>query len=105
MDEVLCFSYRHDNSEDANSNNIHFTIKDNKLYVPVVTFSAKDNQKLSKILCKGFKRSVYCNEYKTSKKSYIFSNQTLLELSDCLFWNIQIKMTMLRDLKLKDVTY
>ena len=31
-------------------NNIIFTIKDTKLYVPVVTLSARDNQKLSKLL-------------------------------------------------------
>ena len=28
------------------SNNIIFTIKDSKLYVPVLTLSARDNQKL-----------------------------------------------------------
>ena len=49
----------------ANSNNVTFTIKDIKLYVPVVTLSANDNQKLSKLLSKGFERSVYWNGYKT----------------------------------------
>ena len=49
----------------ANSNNVIFTIKDIKLYVPVVTLSANDNQKLSKLLSKGFERSVYWNGYKT----------------------------------------
>ena len=49
---------------DANSNNITFTIKDTKLYVLAVTFSAKVSQKLSKFLSKGFERSVYWNEYK-----------------------------------------
>ena len=44
-----------DNKE-ANSNNVIFTIKDTKLYVRVVTLTAKDNQKLSKWLCKGFER-------------------------------------------------
>ena len=39
-------------------NNI-FTIKDTKLYVPVLTLSARDNQKLSKLLSKGFERLVY----------------------------------------------
>ena len=34
----------------ANPNNIIFTIKDTKRYVPVVTLSTKDNQKLSKLL-------------------------------------------------------
>ena len=42
-----------DNSN-ANPNNIIFTIKGTKLYVPVVTLSVKDNQKLSKLLSKGF---------------------------------------------------
>ena len=45
------------NNDDAN--NIIFTIKDTKLYVPVVTLSARDNQKLSKLLSKGFERSIY----------------------------------------------
>ena len=48
---------------DVNSD-ITFTIKDIKLYVPVVTSSAKGNQKLSKILNKGFERSVYWKKYK-----------------------------------------
>ena len=43
----------------ANPNNIIFTIKDTKLNVPLVTLSAKVNQKLSKILSKRFERSVY----------------------------------------------
>ena len=34
-------------NEDGNANNIIFTIKKIKLYVPVVTLSARDNQKLS----------------------------------------------------------
>ena len=47
----------------ANSYN-NFTIKDPKVYVPVVILSAKDNQKLSKHCSKGFERSVYWDEYK-----------------------------------------
>ena len=47
-----------DNAND-NDDNIIFTIKDTKLYVPVVTLSARDNQKLSKLLSEGFERSVY----------------------------------------------
>ena len=34
-------------NDDDNSNNIIFTIKYTKLYLPVVTLSEKDNQKLS----------------------------------------------------------
>ena len=41
---------------------LFFPSKTQKLYVPVVTLSAKDNQKLSKLLSKGFERSVYWDE-------------------------------------------
>ena len=47
---------------DANSNNAVFTTKDTKLYVPVVTSLAKDNQKVSKLLSREFERSLYWNE-------------------------------------------
>ena len=40
--------------DDANYDNIIFTIKDTKLLIPVVTLPVKDNQKLSKLLIKGF---------------------------------------------------
>ena len=54
-----------------NSNNIVFTNKDTKLYAPVATLSAKDNQKLSKLLSIGMVRSVYWDECKSkSKKKY-----------------------------------
>ena len=44
-----CFLSTFDNNNtDADPNNIIFTIKDTKLYVPIVTLSAKDNQKLIK---------------------------------------------------------
>ena len=45
----------------ANPDNIIFNIEDTKLYVPVVTLSARDNQNLSKLLSKGFDRSFYWN--------------------------------------------
>ena len=47
----------------ANANKAIFKITDAKLYVPVVTLSAEDNAKLSKLLSEGFKRTVYWNEY------------------------------------------
>ena len=56
-------------NEDANVDNVIFIIKDTKLYVPVVTLSARYNQKLSKLLSKGFERSVYWNEYKTKSEN------------------------------------
>ena len=69
-------------------------MKDTKFYVPVITLSAKVNQKLSKLLSKQFEISVYWNEYKTNKKmrikiqqmkTDIFSHQILLLLIDCLY--------------------
>ena len=44
-------------NDTANENldNIVFTIKDTKLYVPVVTLSARDNQTLSNVLAKDLK--------------------------------------------------
>ena len=46
-------------------NNIIFTIKYTKLYVPVATLSTRDNQKLSKLFSKRFEKSVFWNEYET----------------------------------------
>ena len=45
------------NFNGKNANSIIFTIKETKLYVPVVTLSAIDKQKLPKLLSKGFERS------------------------------------------------
>ena len=44
-------------------------------YVPVVTLSTRDNQKLSKLLGKGFERSVYWNEYKLAIDNKITTNK------------------------------
>ena len=43
----------------ANVNRTIFTIKSTKLYVPAVTLSARDNQKLSKLFSIEFARYVY----------------------------------------------
>ena len=57
---VLSVSSNQNNvNENPNANNTIFTIKVTKLYVPVATSSAKDNQKLLKHVSKGFERSVY----------------------------------------------
>ena len=70
---------------------LFFLLKDTKLYVPVVTLSAKDNQKLSKLLSKGSERSVYWNEYKTKSDNKDIVNEcryflelNFSELTDCL---------------------
>ena len=41
-----------------------FKITYAKLYISIVTLSAEDNAKLSKLLGEGFKRPVYWNKYK-----------------------------------------
>ena len=57
-----CNENESDNDNNNNFNNIIFTVKDTKLYVPVVNLSARDNQKLTKLPSKGSERSVYWNE-------------------------------------------
>ena len=47
-----------------------FRINDTKLYVPVVTLSAKDNVNFTKQQNKGFKQSVYWNKYKSKYDNY-----------------------------------
>ena len=59
----------------TNSNNIIFTITDTKLYVPVITLAAKENQKLSKLLIKGLEKSVYLNEYETKSENKNTTNE------------------------------
>ena len=44
---------------------ILFLPSQTQLYVPGETSSARDNEKLSKRLGKGFERSVYWNEFNT----------------------------------------
>ena len=60
--------------------NTEFKITNTKLYVPIVTLSTKNNVKLTKSLNKGFKRSVYWNEYKTKIKSKDLNNNDPLKL-------------------------
>ena len=55
-----CILATHGNDNNGTkSNNIIFTIKNTKLSVPVVNISAKNNQKLSKLLSKRFENSLY----------------------------------------------
>ena len=52
------------NANATGADSATFKITDAKLYVPIVTLSAEDNAKLSKLLSEGFKRSIYWNKYK-----------------------------------------
>ena len=47
-----------------NQNSI-FQITKGELYIPVVTLNTENNNKLSKLLSKGFKRTIVWNEYKS----------------------------------------
>ena len=49
---------------------VTFAITDTKLYVPIVTLKTEDSAKLSKLLNKGFERSIYWNKCKTFFKNY-----------------------------------
>ena len=70
----VLFAAGNDNANGYNDN-LFFTIKDTKLYVPVATFSARDNKKLSKLLSKGFESSIYWNEYKTKSENKKTTNK------------------------------
>ena len=57
----------------AHPNNVIFTTKDTKLYVPVVILSAK--AKLSRLLSKRYKDQVFWNEYKTKSENKMNVNE------------------------------
>ena len=92
-------------------NNIIFTIKDTELYVPVVTLSARENQKSSKLLSKGSERSVYWNGYKTKSDNknttneFRFFLQSYFVVVNRSFVLVYTKMLLLKDLKLQGITY
>ena len=47
-----------------------FAITETKLYVPVVTFSTKDFEKLLQQLKSGFKKTINWNKYESSIKTF-----------------------------------
>ena len=66
-----------------------FAITDTKLYVPIVTLSAEDNVKLSKLLGEGFKRSIYWNKYKVIPNKTYNANQYIRELLDSSYQRVK----------------
>ena len=75
------------NANDKNNDNgVIFAIKDTKLYISLVTLSARDNQKLSKRLSKGSERSVYWNEYKTKFDIKNTANKFIFLLESKFDW-------------------
>ena len=74
--EIIKLSIGNENDNGiADANNINLTIKDTKLYIPVLTLSTKDNQRLSNGFSKGFEKSVYLNEYKTKSENKNTTNE------------------------------
>ena len=69
--------------------NSTFTITDAKLYVPVVTLSIEDNTKLTKLLSKGFKRSVYWNKHKVIPNRIYNQNNYIRELLDTSYQGVK----------------
>ena len=92
-----------DNVDNIVSNNVIFTIKDTKLYVPVITLPARDNQKLSKPLSKGFKRSIYWIEYETKIDNKNTKNKYRYFL-ESNFVRVN-RLPMLEDLMLEKILY
>ena len=52
------------NANATGADSATFKITNPKFYAPIVTLSAEDNVKLSKLLGEGYKRSIYWNKYK-----------------------------------------
>ena len=73
-------------SEDGNS---VFAITDIELYVPIVTLSAEDNAKLSKLLSDGFKRPIYWNKYKVIPNKTYAANWYIRELLDSSYQGVK----------------
>ena len=70
-------------ANNTDCNNIIITInKKKKNLFPVATLSAKENQKLLKLLSKGFERLICWNKYKIKSDT---KNEILLESIDYLF--------------------
>ena len=61
---MLTFAAVDPNVNNTSADSATFKITDANLYVPIVTLSAEDKAKLSKLLGEGFKRFIYWNKYK-----------------------------------------
>ena len=69
------------------STNATFKIKDTKWYVPVVTLSAENDNKLLEELKKGLKRTITWNKYKSEMSNQV-ANNNLNYLIDPTFTNV-----------------
>ena len=65
-----------------------FKIVDDKLHVPIVTLSTKNNVNLRKQLSDGFKRSVYWNNYQNIPGKVINQGTEIYELLSASFQGV-----------------
>ena len=66
-----------------------FTITNAKIYVLVVTLSTEDNARLTKLLSKGFKSSVYWNKYKVIPNKAYNRHDYIRELLDTSYQGVK----------------
>ena len=66
-----------------------FTVTDAKLYVSIVTLSAEDNAKLSKLLTEGFKRRVYWSKYEIIPNKTYDENDNIREFLDSSYRGVK----------------
>ena len=59
------------NANATGADSATFKITDAKIYVLIVTLSAEDNVRLSNLLGKGFKRSIYWNKYNVTDNKIV----------------------------------
>ena len=76
-----------------------FAITETKLYVPVVTLSTKDNEKLLQQLKSGFKKTISRNKYESSIKTLAQSrylnyliNPSFQGVNRLLYYPLKMKM-------------
>ena len=69
--------------------NSTLTITDARLYISIVTLSAENNAKVSKLLSEGFKRSVYWNKYKIIPNKTYHENDHIRELLDSNYQGVK----------------
>ena len=83
MADIITAAAQGDNLAVAAPTGATFKIKDTKLYVPVVTLSAENDNKLLEQLKTGFKRTITWNKYRSE-----MTNQTVNYLIDSAFTNV-----------------
>ena len=69
-----------------------FTITDAKRYIPIVTLSTEDNEKLSKLLSEGFKRPVYWNKYKIIPNKTYDESDYVREFLDASYQGVKKRL-------------